>query len=117
MANPVILPAGDAVLTEDQAHRRDNRMLIALSALVALTLVCIVFAWRLATLTAEKSQSPWPIAYGLYGCLGLIFVGLTSLGYVLGKRSWSFKAGPTGFEGGSTGGDEDAPPPPLAEGQ
>lgn len=106
MSQPVILPAGDAVLTDEQAHRRDNRMLLALAALIALTLVCIVFAWRLATLTAEKSLSPWPIAYGLYGALGLIFVGLTSLGYVLGKRSWSFKAGPTGFEGGSSGGDD-----------
>jgi len=115
MVAPVILPASDAVLTEEQAHRRDNRMLLALSALIGLTLVCIAFAWRLATLTAEKSLSPWPVAYGLYGCLGLIFVGLTSLGYVLGKRSWSFKAGPTGFEGNSAGGDGDPPPP--AEGQ
>jgi hypothetical protein len=115
LANPVILPASDAILTEEQARKRDLRMLAALLALVGLTLTCIVFAWRLAELTAQKSQSPWPIAYGLYGCLGLIFVGLTSLGYVLGKRSWSFKASAAGFEGNSSGGDDDEAPKPGAE--
>lgn len=101
----LVLPADQAILTEEQARKRDRRMLIALVGLIMLTQVCVVFAWRLATLVGERSRDAWPLAYALYGMLGLIFVGLSSLGYVLGKRSWSLKAGVGGFEGSSAGGD------------
>jgi hypothetical protein len=86
---------------------RDWRAMLALLFLGGGGMAITVFAWRLATLTAERSQSPWPIAYALYGTLGLIGVVLTGFSYVLGKRSWSFKAG--AVSGETSGGSDDAP--------
>lgn len=86
---------------------RDWRQLLALLFLGGGGMAITVFAWRLATLTAEKSQSPWPTAYALYGALGLIGVVLTGFSYVLGKRSWSFKAG--AVSGETSGGSDDIP--------
>jgi hypothetical protein len=89
---------------------RDWRMLLALLFLGGGGFAMTVFAWRLATLTAEKSTSPWPVAYALYGALGLIGIVLTGFSYVLGKRAWNFKAGRDGVEGSTSGGEDDPPP-------
>lgn len=90
---------------------RDWRMIIALFFLGGGGMAMTVFSWRLATLTAEKSVSPWPIAYALYGALGLIGVVLTGFSYVLGKKSMRFSATREGLSADSSGGDDDAPPP------
>ena len=92
---------------------RDYRMLIALFFLGGGGMAMTVFAWRLATLTADKSQSPWPIAYALYGTLTLLGIVLTGFSYVLGKRSLSLKAGKDGISADTTGGDDDDPPGKL----
>ncbi|ARS27604.1 hypothetical protein [Sphingomonas sp. KC8] len=83
---------------------RDWRMLVALCFLGGGGIAMTILAWRITTLTADKSASPWPLAYALYGVLGLIAVVLTGFSYVLGKRAWSFKAG--AIEGSTSGGDE-----------
>jgi predicted MFS family arabinose efflux permease len=89
---------------------RDWRMLIALVFLGGGGFAMTVFAWRLATLTAQKSTSPWPVAYALYGVLGLIGIVLTGFSYVLGKRTLNFSASRAGISAGTSGGDADEPP-------
>jgi hypothetical protein len=84
---------------------RDSRQLLALLFLGGGGVALTVFAWRLATLTANKSQSPWPVAYALYGTLVLLGIVLTGFSYVLGKSRLSIKAGKDGFEADSVGGD------------
>ena len=86
---------------------RDWRQMIALFFLGGGGMAVTIFAWRLATLTAERSTGPWPVAYALYGALGLIAVVLTGFSYVLGKRAWSFKAGD--ISGSTSGGQDDQP--------
>jgi hypothetical protein len=87
---------------------RDWRMFVALFFLGGGGVAMTVFAWRLASLTAEHSTGPWPLAYALYGALGLIGVVLTGFSYVLGKRNFSFKAG--AVSGETSGGQDDAAP-------
>jgi hypothetical protein len=91
---------------------RDSRQLIALFFLGGGGAAMTVFAWRLATLTAQKSQSPWPVAYALYGALVLIGIVLTGFSYVLGKRTFNFKVSKEGVSADSTGGDEEDVPVP-----
>ena len=94
---------------------RDDRVLIALVFLGGGGMAMTVFAWRLATLTAEKSQSPWPVAYALYGTLMLLGIVLTGFSYVLGRRTLSIKAGRDGLSADTSGGDDDAPPSPPVQ--
>lgn len=84
---------------------RDWRMLLALLFLGGGGVACTVLAWTLTDRVARLSTGPWPLAYALYGTLGLIGVVLTGFSYVLGKRSWSFKAG--AVEGSTSGGEEE----------
>jgi hypothetical protein len=85
---------------------RDWRMLLALLFLGGGGIASTVLAWHLARLTAELSSGPWPLAYALYGTLGLIGVVLTGFSYVLGKRAWKFSAG--AVSGETSGGDDTA---------
>lgn len=74
-----------------------------------------VVAWRLITLVAERSaDDPWPLAYGLYGTLGLVGLVLVSLGWTLGKTSVSGGVGPANFS--LTGGESDGPTSLQVEG-
>ena len=69
---------------------RDGRKLIAMALLSGGGMALTVFAWRLATLVAERSTGePWPLAYALYGALGLLGLVLISLGWVIGKTTVS----------------------------
>ena len=86
---------------------RDGRKLIAMGLLSGGGMAMTVFAWRLATLVAERSPGdPWPLAYGLYGALGLLGLVLISLGWVIGKTAISGKIGVAEFDLG--GGESDA---------
>lgn len=65
------------------------------------------FAWWTTGLVAERSRhDPWPLAYSLYGALGLIGVVLLSLGWVIGRTAVSGSAGPVSF---TVSGGEDTP--------
>lgn len=86
---------------------RDWRKLLAMFLLSGGGMALTVFAWRTTTLVAERSgDDPWPLAYGLYGVLGLMGVVLISLGWVIGKTSVSGSVGSASF---NVSGGEDAP--------
>lgn len=71
---------------------------------VALT----VFAWRTTTLVADRSKDdPWPLAYSLYGVLGLVGIVLLSLGWVIGKTAMSGSVAGASFN--VSGGESDGP--------
>ena len=85
---------------------RDGRKLIAMALLSGGGMALSVVAWRLIGLVAERSlNDPWPLAYSLYGALGLIGLVLVSLGWVIGKTSISGKIGVAEFDLG--GGEAD----------
>lgn len=70
-----------------------------------------VFAWRLATLVAERSKgNPWALAYALYGALVLIGLVLISLGWTLGKSAMKGTL-PGGATFDVTGGEDDGSAP------
>ncbi len=85
---------------------RDWRKLLAMVLLSGGGVAVTAFAWRLATLVAERSiGNPWPLAYSLYGVLVLIGLVLVSLGWALGKSAFKGKAG--AMEAELSGGEED----------
>ena len=86
---------------------RDGRKLIAMALLSGGGMAITVFAWRLATLVAERSiGEPWPLAYALYGALGLLGLVLVSLGWVIGKTTIKGNLAGASFDLG--GGEADA---------
>ena len=94
---------------------RDWRKLLAMFLLSGGGMAMTAFAWRALTLTAERSKDPWPVAYALYGILGLIALVLISLGWTLGKSSLSGKL-PGGASFSASGGDGDDDPEPVRDG-
>lgn len=77
----------------------DFRKLIAILLLGGAGVSMTVFAWRLADLTAEKSQSPWPVAYALYGTLFIIMNVVIGISALLGRRASSFNFSKDGVSG------------------
>ena len=77
----------------------DFRKLIAILLLGGSGVSMTVFAWRLADLTASKSQSPWPIAYALYATLFIILNVVIGISALLGRRSSSFNFSKDGVTG------------------
>ena len=85
---------------------RDWRKLLAMFLLSGGGMALTMFAWRTTTLVAERSKAdPWPLAYSLYGALGLLGIVLISLGWVIGKTSLSGSVGGASF---NVSGGEDA---------
>ncbi|MGL5735491.1 MAG: hypothetical protein ACRCYS_11545 [Beijerinckiaceae bacterium] len=85
---------------------RDWRKLLAMVLLSGGGMAITVVLWRLITLVADRSvNDPWPLAYGLYGSLGLIGLVLVSLGWTLGKTQVSGGVGPANFN--LSGGESD----------
>ncbi len=88
---------------------RDWRKLLAMFLLSGGGMAITVVAWRLISLVADRApHDPWPLAYGLYGALGLIGLVLVSLGWTLGKTQVSGGVGPASFN--FSGGESDPPP-------
>lgn len=85
----------------------DFRKLIAILLLGGSGVAMTIFAWRLADLTAAKSQSPWPIAYALYGTLFIIANVVIGISALLGRRSSSFNFSKDGVSGTN---EADCPP-------
>lgn len=84
---------------------RDWRKLLAMFLLSGGGMAITVVVWRLVTLVAERSVGdPWPLAYSLYGALGLLGLVLVSLGWTLGKSIVSAEAGGAKFS--ASGGDD-----------
>lgn len=77
----------------------DFRKLIAILLLGGSGVSMTIFAWRLADLTASKSQSPWPIAYALYGTLFIILNVVIGISALLGRRASSFNFSKDGASG------------------
>jgi hypothetical protein len=93
---------------------RDWRKLLALFLLGGGGMALTIVAWRMTGLVAERSPSdPWPLAYALYGALGLIGIVLLSFGWVLGRTSISGTVGAASF---NASGGEDEPPPAIRDG-
>lgn len=87
---------------------RDWRKLLAMVLLSGGGMALTVFGWRTTTLVAERSiNDPWPLAYSLYGVLGLTGIVLLSLGWVIGKTAVSGSIGAASFN--VSGGEADAP--------
>lgn len=77
---------------------RDLRRLLAMIMLSGGGMALTVVSWWITTLVAERStDDPWPLAYALYGLLGLVGVVLLSLGWVIGKTTVSGSVGPASF--------------------
>lgn len=91
----------------------DIRKFVAIMLLGGAGVGMTVFAWRLATLTAEKSQSPWPIAYALYGTLFIIMNVVIGISALLGRRSSSFNMSKDGLQA-TTDAATDPDNPPAA---
>lgn len=72
---------------------RDWRRMVGIVFLGAGGVAVTVLAWRALTLLAEKSTSPWPVAYFAYGLLVLIGIVLTGLSAILGRRTFKLKVG------------------------
>jgi hypothetical protein len=87
---------------------RDWRKLLAMFLLSGGGMAITVVVWRLVTLVAERSVGdPWPLAYSLYGALGLLGLVLVSLGWTLGKSTVSGTMGAASFSAsGGDGGDD-----------
>lgn len=94
---------------------RDWRKLLAMFLLSGGGMAMTLFAWHALTLTAERSKSPWPVAYALYGILVLIGLVLISLGWTLGKSSLSGQL-PGGASFSASGGDDDDDAAPVRDG-
>lgn len=77
----------------DDWTARDWRRMVGIVFLGAGGIACTGIAWRALTLLAEKSNSPWPVAYFAYGCLILIGIVLTGLSAILGRRTFKLKVG------------------------
>lgn len=87
---------------------RDWRKLLAMMFLSGGGVALTVFAWRTTTLVADRSKDdPWPLAYSLYGVLGLVGIVLLSLGWVIGKTALSGTVAGASFN--VSGGESDAP--------
>lgn len=72
---------------------RDLRALIGVAMLGGGGIAVTVLAWKSLDAMAEKSTSPWPVAYFAYGCLVLIGVVLTGFSAILGRRTFKFRVG------------------------
>jgi hypothetical protein len=77
---------------------RDWRRMAGILFLGLGGIVVTILAWRSLTLLAEKSRSPWPVAYFAYGTLVLIGIVLTGLSAILGRRTFKLKVGPNTVE-------------------
>lgn len=87
---------------------RDWRKLLAMILLAGGGMALTVFAWRTTTLVADRSVGdPWPLAYSLYGALGLLGIVLLSLGWVIGKTAVSGSVAGASFN--VSGGESDGP--------
>lgn len=95
---------------------RDWRKLLAMILLSGGGMAMTVFGWRALTITAQLSKDAWPVAYALYGILGLIFTVFTALGWVIGKSKNDLEL-PGGVKWMSRGGEDDGTPaaPPAAQ--
>lgn len=90
---------------------RDWRKLLAMLLLAGGGMAMTIFAWRALTLTADRSPGPWPVAYALYGILGLIFTVFTALGWVISKSKSDVDL-PGGVSFSTAGGEDDDSEPP-----
>ena len=93
---------------------RDWRKLLAMILLSGGGMAITVVAWRLISLVAERSTGdPWPLAYSLYGALGLLGLVLVSLGWTLGKSTVSGTIGGASFSAAGGDGGDDPPTPSV----
>lgn len=92
---------------------RDWRKLLAMLLLSGGGMAMTIFAWRALTLTADRSPGPWPVAYALYGILGLIFTVFTALGWVISKSKSDLDL-PGGVKYVTSGGEDDDAPAAAA---
>lgn len=93
------------------------RKLLALLLLAGGGIALTLTAWRLVTLVARRSPfDPWPLAYALYGALGLIAIVLLSFGWVLGRTTISGSVGAASFNASGGSDDADEPPAPIRDG-
>lgn len=72
---------------------RDWRRMVGIVFLGGGGIAVTALAWHSLTLLAERSQSPWPVAYFAYGLLVLIGIVLTGLSAILGRRTFRLKVG------------------------
>ncbi|CAN5579267.1 hypothetical protein BH10PSE14_BH10PSE14_06950 [soil metagenome] len=91
---------------------RDWRKLLAMLLLSGGGMSMTIMAWRALTITAHLSKDPWPVAYALYGLLGLIFTVFTALGWVIGKSKNDLDL-PGGVKWTSSGGEDDGSAAPA----
>lgn len=77
---------------------RDWRALIGVAMLGGGGVAMTALAWRSLTVLAEKSVSPWPVAYFAYGCLMLIGIVLLGFSAILGRRVFKFRVGDNELE-------------------
>lgn len=89
---------------------RDWRKLLAMFSISGGGMAMTVMAWHALTITASLSKDAWPVAYALYGILGLIFSAFTVIGWVIGRSKTEGEL-PGGVKWMSSGGeDSDAAP-------